>query len=107
MDIPVQTSGFSAQRPDAKAIAWLSDSAPVVDTLYFISQQDEMAGQALTHVWFLNDQQVGRVDFTPSSNHFRSVSQRQLNAVAAGRWTVRVITAQGKVLDEQTILISP
>lgn len=57
-----------------------------------------MQGERVTHRWEYNGQVVSEVGFDVKSNRWRVWSNKSLQPVFAGKWTVSVVNSAGEVL---------
>ncbi|MDX1672914.1 MAG: DUF2914 domain-containing protein [Balneolaceae bacterium] len=77
-----------------------------VGTVYCLTRITGVQDTAMvTHVWYHNNEEMGRVELPVRSNNWRTWSSKQIWETWTGEWSVDVLGPTGEVLKSETFTI--
>jgi len=88
------TTGINQREPVDEVTEVGSDAS----TVYLFTELRGMQGEHITHRWEYNGQVVSEVGFDVKAQRWRVWSNKSLQPVFAGKWTVKVVNSAGDVL---------
>jgi hypothetical protein len=72
---------------------------PTPERLFCWMRVHDGAGDVLTHVWIHEGETRARIDLEIGADHWRAWSSKRLLPSWTGNWEVKVLTADGRVLE--------
>lgn len=95
----VFTTGIADHEPIDDLEAYSAD----LERVYFFTEIVDREGQTLNHRWLLDGEPVAEVPIEVGGPRWRAWSEKTIGPDENGTWTVQVVTADGTVLDEETL----
>jgi len=102
-------AALALQVSEAVITTQISDRAPVdaiqsypasVERLFCFTRVSGAAEDtSITHVWYLRDKEMSRVELPVRSGDWRTWSSKTIFHGSAGDWKVDVLDGEGKLLD--------
>lgn len=100
----VERAQFTSRVQDHEPVDEVSDTFKASDDpLYFFTQVKGAEGQTITHRWKYNGEVKAEVPLQIGSSDWRTYSSKELMPGWDGEWTVEVVDANGKVLEEKSV----
>ncbi|MBW6510954.1 MAG: DUF2914 domain-containing protein [Desulfuromonadaceae bacterium] len=94
---------FTTSVENREPVDELTATDTALETLFFFTEINDMAGEPVLHRWVYNGQVMAEVPFTIGGPRWRVYSSKQMIPGWVGKWRVDVVNATGEVVASKEI----
>lgn len=100
------TTGIRNKEPVGPVPSTLQVKPEKSITLYFFTELRGMNGKTVYHEWWHNGTAMLKETFIVAAERWRVASQIRLDPHSAGDWTAKLLDANGRVLNAQSVAVT-